>query len=648
LNLIDITIHLQPYYLTQYLNTMKALPDTKSIGENIRLLCKANGMKVAEATDKLDTSESAYTRHERGALSPTADFLGKIATVINAHPVLLLTVPAKRLIRHATFFLSALPLMGLSQAINGTVVDAASKSKIEGVYVAFDGYKGTITDKNGNFSIAAADSSISKKLTFSHIGYADKSSICYARKKNVIPLDRKSAVLDEVTVRPKKSILEQAIEKIPINYPARPIMQTGLIRLYSTIKECDFFFKGDAEVDVFTPAYAGKREEQSIRLRRNTRTLIQNENAECVKNRMVQWVGGYATIGDAVFSRPPFMTVGELDNYLFHYGNNMDYKGRRTHVINFASKKGKTEGVIYIDSATKAFPFIEYTKHDIHRLFFVPIAIQKRKCEYALLNGKWYIDKTRTHSTYLKIFQGEGIREFQSIAIDSINAHPIPYSERMQFMDNQISVLKKGALGKSNDSLISQYERDSVFSIMPAPALSKSTETAQARRIRTKKKALVFLTSITPSFMFKSVPMALNYYSPYIPSIFGTEMSFPVYKGLSVRAGTYGNFGIGSATIDNYALFLEREIIINKTHRPMRIIPYSGISYLSVKEKSEGNKNEAINGALGARFGIELSRRTSFFIGGEYLKRLKSNHSISDFTYREMSFSAGLMFHLIK
>src|SRR6218665_2877227 len=107
-------------------------------------------------------------------------------------------------------FLLSFPLIGLSQAINGRVVDAASKSKIEGVYVAFDGYKGTITDKNGNFSIAAADSSISKKLTFSHIGYADKSSICYARKKNVIPLDRKSAVLDEVTVRPKKSFPEQA------------------------------------------------------------------------------------------------------------------------------------------------------------------------------------------------------------------------------------------------------------------------------------------------------------------------------------------------------------------------------------------------------------------------------------------------------
>jgi len=75
---------------------MKTLPDTKSIGENIRLSRKANGMKAAEAADKLDISESAYTRYERGALSPTADFLGKIATVINAHLVLLLTVPAKQ------------------------------------------------------------------------------------------------------------------------------------------------------------------------------------------------------------------------------------------------------------------------------------------------------------------------------------------------------------------------------------------------------------------------------------------------------------------------------------------------------------------------------------------------------------------------
>jgi len=77
---------------------METLLDTKSIGENIRLSRKASGMKAAEVARKLGISESAYTHYERGTRAPTIDFMRKIATVINANPLLLLTVPAKHLI----------------------------------------------------------------------------------------------------------------------------------------------------------------------------------------------------------------------------------------------------------------------------------------------------------------------------------------------------------------------------------------------------------------------------------------------------------------------------------------------------------------------------------------------------------------------
>lgn len=487
-----------------------------------------------------------------------------------------------------------------------------------------------------------SDSTAKKKLTFTHIGYNAKSVNCSVHKKYIIRLTSKATVLSEVTITPKKSILEQAIERIPLNYSTRPILQTGLIRLHTIMNDCGFFFKGDALVELYTPAYSGTLQKQSIKILHNTRTLIDDKNSKCLQKYAAEWVGSYSTIEDIVFDRPGFMTTGKLDNYLYYYKPNIDYKGRRTHVINFVLRKGREEGVIYIDSITKAFSRIEYTMYNVQKLFYGTRDIVKGKFEYSLQNAKWYIDKTRIHVTYNNLINAVEIQEFQSTGMDSINVKPIPYSEKVQFVDRVTSILKKDPAGKGCDSLISKYERDSTFTVLPIP----KTDTSHFNRRAVIKKVLTFLTTIKPSVAFKNAPFTSGHYPRYLPNTFGLGLSFPVYKNLSIRWGRYKNYGIGQFKIQNDCLSIESEISFNRNHRRIRIIPHVGISKLIVEEKSTRNRCESANYAAGVRFAIEIRRGMSFFIDGEYLKPYKSNYEISDLTFREMSFSTGLMFHL--
>lgn len=114
-----------------------------------------------------------------------------------------------------------LPVVVQSQSyiLTGEVIDRATLSKIEGVHITYDGYKGVVTDKNGSFSIPISDSTSRKKLTFSHVGYKSKRVMGFGSKRNRIILNDKAIVLGAVTITPNKSILEQAIENIPVNYP---------------------------------------------------------------------------------------------------------------------------------------------------------------------------------------------------------------------------------------------------------------------------------------------------------------------------------------------------------------------------------------------------------------------------------------------
>lgn len=539
------------------------------------------------------------------------------------------------------FFFSVI-VRSQSRIFTGEIIDKATLSKIEGGHITCDGYS-AIADKNGGFSITVPGSPGRKKLIFSHVGYSTKSSICYANKRNVIQLDAKAIILDQIVIKPKKSILEQAIENIPINYPMRPVMQKGLIRLHHRVKECDYFFRGDAVVDLYIPTYASTHQKQQIRIQHNERILVEKRK-EC--SGLLVWVGAYAEISDFVFEKPSFISSGKPDNYSYHSKGIIDYNGRRTYILSFVSRKGaKEEGVIYIDSLTKAFSAIERTGYDVRKFPFVPVAIRKCKIEYQLKNGKWYINRVRSHSSYSynKNSINETIQEFQSLSIDSSGVKPIPYSERIQYMDNVTSILKKDAFGDNYDTLVAKHEIDSSLTVFPIP---KRNDSVPLKRRWSKAKLYSLLRAIKPAIVLRNVPIKTDY-PFYIPNTVGAEYAFSTCKSLFTRLGFYENYGLGNLKIQYLALSFEKEIVNNINHRPIRIIPHSGFSLLFSKEKERTSSMISINYTLGARVCIEIRRGISFFLDGDCLINLKDT-LMPNAAFKGTSLSIGLMSHLKK
>ncbi|MCD8166682.1 MAG: carboxypeptidase-like regulatory domain-containing protein [Bacteroides sp.] len=119
--------------------------------------------------------------------------------------------------------------------ISGVVKDQKSKKVLENVNISLTGYNtGTVTNKEGVFSLKILPGQNSRTIELSHLGYIsgqieidreDPSDIeCY-----LIP---NSIILDAITVSPVHAceIVIQAMDKIEQSYPDFPIMLTGFYR----------------------------------------------------------------------------------------------------------------------------------------------------------------------------------------------------------------------------------------------------------------------------------------------------------------------------------------------------------------------------------------------------------------------------------
>ena len=119
--------------------------------------------------------------------------------------------------------------------VSGVVKDKQTNKKLVSVNVSIPQTSvGTVTNADGYFSIKVKDSLQAKNLEFSHIGYAN---VLYPVGQTDIDnaeifLLPNANILAEVTVMggDARGIVEEAIEKIAMNYPAKENLLTGFYR----------------------------------------------------------------------------------------------------------------------------------------------------------------------------------------------------------------------------------------------------------------------------------------------------------------------------------------------------------------------------------------------------------------------------------
>ncbi len=124
--------------------------------------------------------------------------------------------------------------------VKGVVKDSRTQRVLEYVNLSVSGTNvGTITNINGEFSLKIKDSLKAKTIDVSHLGYTtNRISINGQNIDNVtVLLTPQPSLLDEITIKAidARSLVEQAIDKIPVNYPSKSNLLTGFYR--ETVKK---------------------------------------------------------------------------------------------------------------------------------------------------------------------------------------------------------------------------------------------------------------------------------------------------------------------------------------------------------------------------------------------------------------------------
>ena len=95
-------------------------------------------------------------------------------------------------------------MIGYSQKIRGTILDQATKNKINFAYIYFNGtFVGTNSDKDGNFELDISKYA-SMPLTISCIGYNSVTLTNFSNEKPIIIyLEPKAIEMNEIVVAAK-------------------------------------------------------------------------------------------------------------------------------------------------------------------------------------------------------------------------------------------------------------------------------------------------------------------------------------------------------------------------------------------------------------------------------------------------------------
>ncbi|MCD4792835.1 MAG: prolyl oligopeptidase family serine peptidase [Bacteroidales bacterium] len=340
--------------------------------------------------------------------------------------------------------------------IQGKITDQ-NKTPLEYASIGIIGTTiGTVSNTEGVFIFKIPKKYKDKTLKISMLGYESFSIIVSNIKSNIIniQLPEKTYKISEVEVKPKdaKEIVRKAIEKIPINYPAKAINMDGFYRemtfendtcvelaeaAYETYyrpytdtyhwKEArdNYFSKGNFNRDeyfffLFNPAWEINPHDR-IKITESRASNLHHKH----RFKVIPFGGPSGIIGyDWIKHRVSFKNGDFLKKHKFKLLGINEYDGKRVYKISAEPKLfTKTyHYILYIDFETHAFAKIEYYFPGIEfetNYYWTPALYKKRKrkCEdtrqhlyykavtnYKKIENKWYLNYIKQQSSFEYIF----------------------------------------------------------------------------------------------------------------------------------------------------------------------------------------------------------------------------------------------------
>jgi hypothetical protein len=248
---------------------------------------------------------------------------------------------------------------------SGKVVDARSRKALSHVSVT-DRNVGTVTNEEGEFTLKLKAEPTA--VTFSCLGYRTQrltAAECKALEAEgkAVQLQASSVVLSEIVVKgvdKPRQLVEEAIEKIDVNYPQVPNLLRGFYR-ETTQKRNRFISVAEGVVDVYKTPYFKMDWRDGVAILKGRRLLSQRKGDTLA----VKLQGGpvLPVQLDVVKERDMLLNPNELNNYHFSYKGMKRTGDQMSYVIEIKPavvvEYPLYNGLLYIDQETLAFTKIE-------------------------------------------------------------------------------------------------------------------------------------------------------------------------------------------------------------------------------------------------------------------------------------------------
>ncbi len=347
-------------------------------------------------------------------------------------------------------------------AFSGKVIDKITKSAIVGATVKIE-KNGFITNNKGYFSVSYGKNAIEKSgLTISCIGY-NALQISFESNNTflVIELESSSYTLPPVVLLTgARNIIKKAIERIPNNYPNNSFLIKGYQKTFEQINDSDYFFKDEALLNIYNPAYGNRKKTANISVLQNKRLEIFNIDTVDIKNKKAlrNWVGGYLFFKkiDFILNKFSFVNEKNIDEYNYILTGQTIRDQYNVFVIDFFTKENIRgfEGTLFIDVESYAIVgaifsrnqgLKESTQKSVYKESFSVFEVN-----FSQTNLKWYFQDYHVEQMF---FRGEAnqqnnvysfFADFITLSIDTVNVTKFFKADQVGEKQRAIDIIKNG------------------------------------------------------------------------------------------------------------------------------------------------------------------------------------------------------------
>jgi hypothetical protein len=338
--------------------------------------------------------------------------------------------------------------------VSGVVKDAQTRKTLGYVNVSVPGTNiGTITNSEGEFALKIKTALNVKEVEFSHLAYKNsRIPVNGTSFETVVSLIPNPRMLKEVIIRPEipRQLIEQAIDKIPVNYSKTADLFSGFYR-ETAQKGKRYIQVSEAVVNLYKDGYERSLFKDRVRIYKGRQLLSQKASDTLA----VKLMGGptLAVTLDIVKNPDVLLDKEILPCYDYAMEDPVSIDNRLQYVISFKPSVilpiPLYNGKYYIDQETLAFTRVEFSldMQDIDKainmmLIRKPLGLRFRPSEFSFLitykrqNGLYYLNYVRSEAKFKcdwkkRLFSSKYDLVSEMVTTDRMAQpnEPIPYKE---------------------------------------------------------------------------------------------------------------------------------------------------------------------------------------------------------------------------